>query len=151
MSFCLPLYKLIHFVLQVNMWLQNHLVLIDDKNLKHIYVPKKTKTQKKTILKQIISKFKFRYCKLIVFFKVISDFGVSRLFKELACQYSRCSRIASFCRRDLKKMEVLQQKSITQKNFWKFFGLNKPKNQFWKMEFQKNLTSIFQNWFFWFI
>ena len=91
----------------------------------------------------------FSFSQLIVFFKVISDFGASRLFKELAVQYSRCSRIASFCRTDLKKkLEVLQRKSITQKNFWKFFGLNKPKNQFWKMEFQKNLTSIFQNWFF---
>ena len=40
---------------------------------------------------------------MIVFFKLISDFGVSRLFKELFGQYSRCSRIASFFRRDLKK------------------------------------------------
>ena len=86
---------------------------------------------------------------MIVFFKVISDFGVSRLFKELSGQYSRCSRIASFCRRDLKKkLGVLQRKSITQKMFWQCFGLNKLKNQFWKIKFQKKLTSIFQNWFF---
>ena len=82
---------------------------------------------------------------MIVFFKVISDFGVSRLFKELSGQYSRCSRIASFCRRDLKQLEVLQRKFITQKIFWQFFGLNEPENQFWKIEFQKKLTSIFQN------
>ena len=89
---------------------------------------------------------------MIVFFKVISDFGVSRLFKELFGQYSRCSRIASFCRRDLKKkLEVLQRKFITQKNFWKFFGLNKPKNQFWKIEFQNKINIDFPKLIFWFI
>ena len=67
-----------------------------------------------------------------MFFKVISDFGVSRLFtvygKELGYSRSRWSRIASFCRRDLqKKLEVLQQETITQKQFSKNYGLNKPK------------------------
>ena len=82
---------------------------------------------------------------LIVFFKVILDFGVSRLFKEIWCTRSGCSRIASFCRRNLKKLELLQQDYITQTKISKIFGLNKPNNQFWKMKFQKKLKSIFQN------
>ena len=58
---------------------------------------------------------------MAVFFKVISDFTVSRLFKEIWCTYSKCSKMVSFCRTDLKKkLERLLQDTITQKNFfWK--------------------------------
>ena len=66
---------------------------------------------------------------LIVFFKEISDFGVSRLFKELSGQYSRCSRIASFCRRDLKKNWKYFNKSLLLKKFFE-----NQKNQFWKID-----------------
>ena len=39
-----------------------------------------------------------------MFFKVILKFGVFCLFKDLRCQYSRGSKISSFCRTDLKKI-----------------------------------------------
>ena len=69
-----------------------------------------------------------------MFFKVISDFGVSRLFQELGCTHFRCSRIASFCRRELKKnWNYFSGVYFSKKNF-KIFDLNKPKNQFWKTD-----------------
>ena len=46
---------------------------------------------------------------VIVFFKVLLKFVVSRLFKELEWLHSRGCKIASFCRRDLKKN-------------WEYFG-----------------------------
>ena len=54
---------------------------------------------------------------------MISDFGVSRLFIEIWCAHSRCSRIASFCRRNLKKnWEYFSGRLLLQKNS-KIFGL----------------------------
>ena len=43
------------------------------------------------------------YIERTVFFEVISDFGVSRLFKEITCTHSRGHKITSFGRRDFNK------------------------------------------------
>ena len=75
---------------------------------------------------------------MIVFFKVISDFGVSRLFKELFGQYSRCSRIASFCRRDLKKNWKYFNGSLLLKKFFENFLVEiNQKINFGKWNFKK--------------
>ena len=53
-----------------------------------------------------------------MFFDVISDFGVSRLFKEITCTNSRGHKITSFGRRDLKKkLGVVERESIAKTNF----------------------------------
>ena len=58
---------------------------------------------------------------MIVFFKVLSKFGVSRLFKELSSQHSRASKFMTFSRRNSKKLGVLERDGIAKKNFFKKF------------------------------
>ena len=71
---------------------------------------------------RICNYFKFFHVpEMILFFKVILKFDVSPLFKELPCRHSRCCKIITFCRRDLKKtLGVLWRGSISQKNFENF-------------------------------
>ena len=68
---------------------------------------------------------------MTVFFKVISKFGVSRLFKELFGQHSRFSKFMILSRKDSKKkLGVLERDSMAKTNFPKNFGLNKQKINF---------------------
>ena len=57
---------------------------------------------------------------ITVVFKVISKFVVSRLFKELDCTYSRCSKIASFCPRLQNILECFGGRIFLEKIFEKF-------------------------------
>ena len=65
-------------------------------------------------------------------FKVISKFGVSRVFKELSGQHSRDSKFMTFSRRDSKKKlgGIRAGQYCKTKNCLKNSGLNKPKNKF---------------------